>query len=488
VFLLSSLSANACSCAGQTTVQKEYDWATVVVVAQMVSVEKGQTPTTRDRVQLTTMLVEKVFKGSAKLGEQMIFAQGGGADCVWMFSEKDVGQRYLFYLHPEEGLKDKGSRLWIASLCGRSRRLENAADDLLYLENISSVHGKTRLSGTLSFYQPAVLDGEEPNQGILGGKRVRVIGDQKAYELITNQNGVYEIYDLAPGKYRMDPEVPNGWRIDSSTASFITSSARQSERRESNSYEVFIEAGGHAYLDFLYGPNNTVRGRVLNQVGLPMNEVSVMLLPSQRKAARGFIEMDRTNDQGDFELTGVPSGSYLIVANEGGRISSNEPFRTVYYPNTFEREKAAKVNVGVGHTLEGIDIVIPKTEPVNTIEGVVLFADGKPVVGESVSFKPDKTADAVEGRSSANTDAIGRFSIRILKGLTGILYSEMIIYQEDVANCASLEKLIRDNGGTSVTLRTNVVAIREDNTTKVELKYAFPGCIKRKPRLPQVKP
>jgi hypothetical protein len=487
VVLLSSRDASACSCTNQPTVQKEYDRASVVVVTQVISIAKAQTPAAGERVLSTTMLVEKVFKGSVKFGEQMIFAQGTGADCVWMFSEKDIGQRYLLYLHGEEGAKDKGSVLWIAGICGRSRRLENAADDLLYLENISKVRGKTRLSGTLSFYQPAVLEGQEPTQGFLSGKRVRVIGDKKTYELITNQNGVYEIYDLPPGKYQVDPEIPNGWRID---YSFGSATAPQSDEGGENraKYEVLIEAGGHAYLDFRYGANNTVRGRVLNSVGLAMDDVCVMLLPSQGNAARRFIKIGCTDDEGGFEITGVPSGSYLIVANEDGQISSNEPFRTVYYPNTFEREKAAAVNVGVGHTLEGIDITVPKTEPVTTIDGVVLFADGKPVVGEWVFFKPDETADDVEGRSIANTDGAGRFSIRILKGLIGILYSEMTIYEDEVANCVAVEKLIRDSEKTSVKLQTNAVRIREDNTTMVELRYDFPGCIKRKPRLPPVKP
>jgi hypothetical protein len=350
LFLFSSPNVNACSCANQPTVQKEYDWASVVVVTQVIAVEKSQAATASERIQSTTMMVERVFKGSIKLGEQMLFAQGTGADCIWVFNEKDIGQRYLLYLHGEEGVKDKGSVLWIAGICGRSRRLENAADDLLYLENISKVRGKTRLSGTLSFYQPAVLEGQEPSQGFLSGKRVRVIGDKETYELITNQNGVYEIYDLPPGKYQVDPEVPNGWRIDYSVGS--ATAPQSGEGRENRAkYEVLIEAGGHAYLDFRYGANNTVRGRVLNSVGLAMDDVCVMLLPSQGKAARRFIKIGCTDDEGGFEITGVPSGGYLIVANEDGQISSNEPFRTVYYPNTFEREKAAAINVGVGHTL-----------------------------------------------------------------------------------------------------------------------------------------
>ena len=482
-FFLASGTAKGCSCAIQPTVQKEYDWASVVVVAQMISVEKGQTATTRDRIQLTTMMVEKVFKRSVKLNEQIIFAQGGGADCVWMFNDKDIGQRYLFYLHADDGIKDKGPRLWIASTCGRSRRLEYAADDLLYLENISKVRGRTRLSGTLMFYQPPILEGQEPTGVVLAGKKVSVIGEKKTYELITNRDGVYEIYDLPPGRYRIEPEIPNAWRIDYSYASVEPKDNKQ--RSEDGSkrqhFQVIIEAEKHAYRDFTYGVDNTIRGSVLNPAGIGMNNVCVKLIPAQGKASRSFYEVGCTKEGGSFEITGVPSGSYVIAANNDGKISSNEPFRTVYYPSALEREKAAVINVGAGHSLEGIDILIPRTEPVITVDGVLLYSNGKPVVDELVEFKPDKPSDGVDGRSIAKTDNAGRFSIKILKGLTGKLSAEMFAYSGKFVNCAALEKLLTDSGSTSLTLRTNVVDIRaEDNATNVELRFSFPGCVKRK--------
>ena len=471
LFLLSPQNGHACSCANPPTVQKEYDWASVVLVAQMVSVEKGQTATTRDRVQLTTMLVEKVFKGPIKFNEQMIFAQGGGADCIWTFSEKDIGQRYLFYLR-EDGIKDKASRIWIASTCGRSRRLEYTADDLLYLENISKVRGKTRLSGTLAFYERPVLEGQEASSSGLAGKKVRVVGEKKSYELITNRDGVYEMYDLPPGRYRIEPEIPSAWRIDYSYAS--DGSPRDPFNQ---AFEVIIEAEKHGYRNFIYGVDNTIRGRVLNPSGVAMTDVCVRLIPAEGKASRSFFEMGCTKDDGFFEITGVPSGSYVIAANNEGKISSNEPFRTVYYPNTLEREKAAVINVGVGHKLEGIDILVPKLEPFITVDGTLLYSDGKPVVGGFVEFKANEAIDGVDGRSVAKTDDAGRFSIKILKRLTGKLGAEMSAYPGKFVNCAAIERLIREGGGTSVMLRTNVVDIRtEHNLTGVELRYSFTGC------------
>jgi len=261
------------------------------------------------------------------------------------------------------------------------------------------------------------------------------------------------------------------------------SDAHPSNRKKS---EVVLESGTHAYSNVTSSADNTIRGRVLNPAGDAMEGVCVTLLPAEGSASQRKLAF--TDDKGSFEITGIVSGSYVIAANYGGPISINEPFHTVYYPNSFDREKGTVINVGAGYTLEGTDIHVPKTEPVTTIEGVVLFADGKPAAGELVFFKAFETIDDIDGNSREITDADGRFSIRILKGLTGLLYSEMSIEQEEAANCALVEKLIRDTGKTSVALQTNTVVIRvEKNEIGVELRYTFAGCVKN-PRLRPAKP
>ena len=252
VFLLSAPRAEGCSCLPGITIQEQYEWANIVVIAQAVSVEKTDvTPTPSGGVRSTTMVVEKVFKGPIKVGEQMVFAQGTGADCVWFFTEKSIGQRYLFYLVREN--KYQGN--WNASICGRSAPIGLAADDLLYLANAERVRGKTRLSGTLSVYQAPVVQGQEGTRRTLAGKKIRVIGEKDTFELVTNQDGVYEIYDLPAGSYKIEPEIPNGLRIDNFFASKVPANkppiGSVGSKRET--FEVIVESGKHSYFDFTYG-------------------------------------------------------------------------------------------------------------------------------------------------------------------------------------------------------------------------------------------
>ena len=80
------------------------------------------------------------------------------------------------------------------STCNRSNRVENTHDDLLYLENIATVQGRTRVSG--------VVDGDDENAA---GQQVRITGKNKSYIATTDKNGVYELYDLPPGRYLTEP-------------------------------------------------------------------------------------------------------------------------------------------------------------------------------------------------------------------------------------------------------------------------------------------
>ncbi|HYP52879.1 MAG TPA: hypothetical protein VEQ42_05030 [Pyrinomonadaceae bacterium] len=51
----------------------------------------------------------------------------------------------------------------------------------------------------------------------------------------------------------------------------------------------------------------------------------VELSPAGRAADRSLRILDYTEEDGRYTLTGVPSGSYHLVGNSGGRLSADEP-------------------------------------------------------------------------------------------------------------------------------------------------------------------
>lgn len=471
--------AHACSCGPTPTVLDSYEESAVVVIAKAVSVEKSEkaAPEGRmsdgenyvDGVKSTKMLIERVFKGSLKVGDEITFAQGGGANCVWTFNEESVGRQFLFYLSSRE----KSPKIWLAFGCGRSSGVEGAADDLLYLDKLDKVRGKTRISGTLQFTSGGDMS--------VANRTIRVSGAKKSYEVKTDERGVYEIYDLPPGNYLVEPETPAGWKVDRFRLGYSGGFAGGDDRKVTKKIPFVLEDGKHAAVDIHLEIDNAIRGKVYDTAGKLMRGVCLKLLPAEGKTTKHFYNTDCTEEDGAFELDEIPPGSYVIVVNEDGKVSSSEPFGTFYYPNVTERGKAAVVTVGAGDILGGFDIHAPTAAETVTLEGRFLYSDGKPVAKEWVKFEPAAAEADVDGEARAKTDAAGRFSIKILKGLRGKLYGTMYTYAGEFENCPKLEAVINKAGGSIPDLKTRESEILAAvNLYDVELKYPFPGCKKAK--------
>jgi hypothetical protein len=482
-FLLFGASAGyACSCGPEPTVLDAYNHADYVIIVRAVAVEKAEPEKTApqgqlsngenyvDGVKSTTMRVERVYKGSLKLGDEMTFAQGGGADCIWTFNEQDIGKKYLLYLK-----RFKDSNVWIAVSCGRGGNLEYVGDDLLYLNKLDKVRGKTRISGTLRF-------ATETDEAV-AGRKIRIVGADKTYEVKTDENGVYEIYDVPAGRYSIEPEIPQGWKVANFWLRYSPSFAGNDEVKSPKKIPIVLEDKKHAGLDIRFEIDNAIRGHIYDTSGRAMNGVCLNLVPAD--GTKGRYLADCTEEEGAFEVDKIPPGSYVIVVNNDGKVTSSEPFGAFYYPNVKKREEATVFQIGLGEVVENLQIFAPVTAETITVKGVFLYSDGKPVAGEWVSFKSVKTpkaaGDEEEEDARAETDAKGRFSIKILKGAKGWLSGAMYTYIGEFENCPKLEAAIKKTGRDMTELKTSAVEIQAaENLYDVELKYPFPGCKKAK--------
>jgi hypothetical protein len=200
-FFAADQSVRACGCPeGDDSHSASLRVRNFVVVNKIISVHKeprvrivsnGAEVTHESIMTIVSikMIVEKVYKGNLKAGDEMIFGQGE-SNCLVEFQEEEVGTKFLFYLKPRENKP----KLWYADSCGRSKPLPNyptryikdAAHDLLYLDKMNEVRGKTRISGTLISYQWSIAD---------GGADFKRVAHRKVqtYEALTNEEGVYEI-------------------------------------------------------------------------------------------------------------------------------------------------------------------------------------------------------------------------------------------------------------------------------------------------------
>jgi len=487
-FLVLAQTAQACSCAMNDTVDKDFIRVPNIAIFKVQAVEKyteGEKGYGYGGIKQSKLSVEKVFKGNLKVGQELTFAQGGGADCIWTFDEKSIGQEYLFYLGDKPidnksaermisstsfGRFSPSQNVWAAFTCSRSGSVRYRIGDVKYLENVSKERGKTRLSGILSQYVAVATEDEEAKVNPLSGYKITIKGSLLNIELKTDKDGFYEIYDLPAGKYTVTPEKISGYKFYGV---------------EKDSIEVVVKPKSHTEQNFDYRINNRIGGKFYDANGKLLKDVCLDLIPARGKKARYFYQGDCTNENGKFEFDEIPAGTCLIVVNERNEISARQPFGTFYYPNKLNREEAALVTISAGDFRDDLIITAPTTAETITISGVLLFEDGKPAADEAVEFYAEgaakKDAEDKSEDSRASTDNNGRFSIKILKGQKGRLLGSMITFEGEYEKCPKLDKLIKAKGGGVPTIETSTLQIEAvSDSTGIELKFPFPKCKKAK--------
>ena len=240
VIVLYASTGRGCTCGQVVSVLDEYDRSQVVIIVRLVSVEKARADDKEEyphNVRLSRFVVEKVYKGDVRGGDTLTFGQGNGLDCMWALSEEQIGQQSLVYLNVPPAGSD-----WRASSCGRSKNIKNATEDLLYLDKMDQVGGKTRVSGQ---YAPGFYRGELK----VDGRKIRIVGESKTYEAITDEKGVFEIYDLPPGDYRLEPEIQSGLILDLNWLWFSNGWIRE----QSTDTSVAFTLKPHKHVSFTLG-------------------------------------------------------------------------------------------------------------------------------------------------------------------------------------------------------------------------------------------
>jgi hypothetical protein len=408
------------------------------------------------------MQVEKSFKGMAQ--PEAVF-RTTGSSCEPVYKE---GQRWLFYAH-----YNKETEAWGISMCGRSTLIEGASDDLLYLQGLPKSASTTRLSGELKHYDDEPGKGFTHVKDIIGAK-IKIKGEGKEYEAYTDKNGVYEIYGLPPGKYSIEPEIPLGLKIR------FPMNSGDTDYTDRKNIKVILKDNSCASMSFLLSSNNRIAGKVFGADGRVLPNVCLNLASKDKPTARSDI-FDCTNQDGHYELKEIPPGEYLIVLNREGKISSDEPFPTAYFPGVFEKDKATVLAITQSSNLDDYDIHIPSQENRKTLQGVLQYSDGKPVTGEFVEFRANEVKEGFDGEVHTKTDEQGRFSLTVLEGLKGTLRGFMYTYEGEYVDCPELDKLLKANGGRVPDLGTKPMSLEITRDMQdIKLTFPFPYCKKAK--------
>lgn len=449
----------ACSCLSTDTVEKQFEETPNIAVLKLQSINQNEGEPAK-----YILSVEKVFKGGLKIDEVLTFDY---SVCAISFSQDEIGTEVLFYL----GKSPAKGELWSLPSCtSRSGRVKSRTADLSYLKNEKNLRGKTRLSGKLQKFIETLDEERKYLSFPVSNQKIRIVGKSKTLYLTTDENGVYDIYDLSPGKYKIFPNKLNGFTFETEKKGFA---------------EVEIKPKSHTEQDFLYEIDNIISGKIVNREGKPIEGICVDLYSMKTEKVLGFSHKSCSDEDGEFIISAIPTGSYKIVINDEDvfdRFSQNPFFEKFYYPNAETLEKAALISVEANFFLKDLLLVPRETKETITLSGRVIYADGKPAANQTVQFVKNEDLAENEGEIiisdfEVKTDKSGVFTIKTLKGQSGMLRGSFYFSSEDRKNCPEILKTLVTKDSTIQQLETNRLEITgTENLNGIELKYPFPFC------------
>ena len=163
----------------------------------------------------------------------------------------------------------------------------------------------------------------------LANHKIRITGKGKNIELITDENGAYEIYDLPAGTYKIIPEKVDGFNIGrTGNPSFV---------------EVKIKAKSHTEQIFFFEIDNAVSGKILDEKGMPMENVCLDLVPVKNAKAKNYSKSNPAQTKTDcLKSARFPKALYSRHKKDGEPNDFYEPFGTFYYPNVKTIEEATE--------------------------------------------------------------------------------------------------------------------------------------------------
>jgi hypothetical protein len=184
-----------------------------------------------------------------------------------------------------------------------------------------------------------------------------------------------------------------------------------------------LPAGGCASANFETASNGRISGKVTDSQGdvVPLATVDLVPEDTDGKSDREIMLMSfraRTDKEGRYQFQEIPPGRFILGINLREEPRGEFPYPRTYYPGTAARSGSIPLVLDDGQELTGIDLPLPPSLSVRTIEGIFVWSDGSPVTRGHVYLKATK-ATKVHGRiyASATVDGQGRFSLRGFDGV-----------------------------------------------------------------------
>jgi hypothetical protein len=305
--------------------------------------------------------VNESFGGlPADISEVEILTGSGGGDCGLSFKPGDV---YLI----DASIGDDGK--FHAGICSYSQKLEFAGAAVRVLRKRRDGYKVPSLTGRIVQY-------DRDFKGLIGTRKakplantlIRVKGGGRAYETWSDDQGLYELYDVPLGKYDFDPDLPFGttlsWFIGSDKLLESFDLKRSCEERD---IEVFA--------------SGSIQGRVLDSQNNVLSNAFVYIMPAEVELIPEEKQLywESQSKEGFFKFVHIPPGKYLTLVNPDDEQNPGFPYSRTFYPGVHDRTSAGIISVGAGEQVKDADIHVQKQFTPLDLRVRVTWADGQPI-------------------------------------------------------------------------------------------------------------
>lgn len=394
-------SAEACTCTGPMPPCQEYGAAAAVFTGTVidistVSVELGEGERKHAyNKKLVRFSVEQAFRGTS--GSEVEIATGsGGGDCGYHFEQ---GKQYIVYAYNDSESKRLGT-----GICTRTRLLRDAAEDLAYIRGLATAAPGARIFGKV---ERRIMDARRErsiSSGPAAGIKVLIEGQGRRFEVVTNNEGLYEVTGVPAGTYEVRLILPE-------------------QLSAYHEPKVEVRDRGCAQADLTVTFDGRIGGRVLDSSGQPVAKIPVELVVAD-SVGGAFSDVKGeavySDDEGRYEFKFVPPGRYLLGVSIKMPPDDRTPYTRTYFPGVSDSANAAVIGMGEGTKQKDYDLRLPPKATVREIKGIVLWSDGYPAGGALVSLDLPDYPGWLKMMHAVSANSKGNF---LIKGLEGLKYS-----------------------------------------------------------------
>lgn len=168
-------------------------------------------------------------------------------------------------------------------------------------------------------------------------------------------------------------------------------------------------------VDITLSPWGSINGRIVDELGEPLQGVGVQLLQVRYQGGRRRLvgaggAARLTDDLGRYRIYGLAPGKYIVSAAVGDVAGADLPgYTRSYFPGTPNAGDAQFVSIDVSQQVTGIDFGLARARTA-LVSGRLLDSAGGPTMGGNVRLIPSAASGAVTSvPAGARLERDGRF-------------------------------------------------------------------------------